>query len=106
MRRLLALIGAVPFGTIGIALAAPVTAFPEATRAIQLPSAPLLLQSGANGQLNRGSAQSNDRALTGGFRTELDVFAASLDIPGNGTSPIGNTKATRLMLSGLYEFSS
>jgi opacity protein-like surface antigen len=106
MRGLVALVGAVIFGMIGVAYADPLSGFSEASATVQLTSAGLLPYSRADGQLSKESARAGDRESTGGFRSEIEAVEASFDIPGQGLTPVGNLKATRLMLSGLYEFSN
>jgi len=106
MCRVPALVGAVMFGTIGVAFADPGEDFFEAATTTRLTSASLLSHSSADDQLRKESARSGDPEAKGGFRTEFEAIEATLDIPGAGMTPVGNLKATRLMLSGLYEFSS
>jgi opacity protein-like surface antigen len=95
-------VGAVIFGTVGAALADPATSFSET----QLTSARLLQHSSVDGQSGNESARSGDRISIRGFRTEFEAVEASLDIPGPVPTPVGYLKASRLMLSGLYEFNS
>jgi opacity protein-like surface antigen len=106
MRGLVALAGAVAFGMIGVAYAEPVSGFSEGSAAVQLTSVGLLPHSNADGQLSKESARGGVRESTGGFRTEIEAIEASPDIPGQGLTPVSNLKATRLMLSGLYDFSN
>jgi opacity protein-like surface antigen len=102
MYRILALVGAVFFGTIGVACAE--TAAPlSGTTAISLAPAWLLPHSGNDGQLSKESARSGDRLSTGGFRTEVEAINESVAIPGQGMTPVGSLSATRVMVSGLYE---
>jgi opacity protein-like surface antigen len=103
MRRVLAIVGAVFFGTIGVAFADPVAGFPETSGKFELTPAWLLPHSRPDSQLSKESAWLGDRASTGGFRTEVEAVEESLAIPGAGMTPVGNLRATRLMLSGLYE---
>jgi opacity protein-like surface antigen len=105
MSRVLALVGAMLICTAGTASADPGVYFSETATTTKLTSASLLSHSNADDQLSKESARSNDREDTGGFRTEFETVEATLTIPGEGMTPVGNMKATRLMLSGLYEFS-
>ncbi len=102
MYRILALVGAVFFGTIGVACAetdAPLSG----TTKLALAPAWLLPHSGNDGQLSKESARSGDRSSTGGFRTEVEAINESVAIPGQGMTPVGSLSATRVMVSGLYE---
>jgi opacity protein-like surface antigen len=106
MRGELVVAGALLFSTIGVANADPLAGFSTTVATVQLTSAYALPHSNADEQLRKESARANDR-VSGGFRTELEAFEASVDIPtGLGTTPAGNLRATRLMLSGLYELRS
>ena len=102
MRILLAIAGAIAFGAIGVAHADPIVASSEPLPAVELSSL-LLPHSSADGQLRKESARSNDAQSGGGFRAEFEAIEERLAIPGIGMTPIGDLKATRLMLSGLYE---
>jgi opacity protein-like surface antigen len=106
MRKVLAFVGALIFGTTGEAFADPGVSFLEASATTRLTTASLLSHSSNDEQLSKESARSGDPGAKGGFRTEFEAIEANLDIPGAGLTPVGNLKATRLMLSGLYEFSS
>lgn len=101
MHRILAIVGAVFLGTIGVADAAPSSS--GTSTAIDLTPAWLLPHSGNDGQLSKESARSNDRNSTGGFRTEVEAINESVAIPGQGMTPVGSLSATRVMVSGLYE---
>jgi opacity protein-like surface antigen len=103
MRRVLAIAGALVFGTVGTAWADSVGSLGETVGAVQLTSLSLLPHSSADGQLRKASARADDPEATSGFRTEVEAIEETLDIPGIGLTPAGNLKATRLMLSGLYE---
>jgi opacity protein-like surface antigen len=105
MRRVLAIAGAFVFGTIGVARADTVASFGGTVGTVELTSLSLLPHSSNDGQLRKESARADDRESTGGFRAELEAIDESLDISGIGTTPVG-LRASRLMLSGLYEFSS
>lgn len=102
MRRILAFVGAVFFGTIGIASAETVAPLSDAI-AIEVTPAWLLPHSGNDGQLSKESARSSDRASSGGFRTEVEAITESVAIPGQGMTPVGDLSASRVMVSGLYE---
>src|SRR5688572_26404878 len=103
MRRVIAFVGALIVGGIGEAQAADSGArFFEAAPTTRLTSASLLAHSSADDQLSKSSARSGDPEEKGGFRTEFEALDVTLNIP----SAAGNLNATRLMLSGLYEFSS
>jgi len=103
MRRVIAFVGAFILGTVGEAQAAESGArFFEAAPTTRLTSASLLAHSSADDQLSKASARSGDAEAKAGFRTEFEALDATLDIP----SAVGNLNATRLLLSGLYEFSS
>src|SRR5262245_56039097 len=108
--RIGVLAGALILLTTGVAFADPVTSFPPSFPpsfgTVELKSLLALPHSSADEQLRKESARAGDRQSSGGFRTEFETIQASLDIPGAGLTPVGNLKATRLMLSGLYEFSS
>jgi opacity protein-like surface antigen len=106
MRRVLAFAGALISSMTGEALADPGANFLETSTTTRLTTASLLPHSSTDEQLSKESARSGDPEEKGGFRTELEAIEANLDIPGAGLTPVGNVKATRLMLSGLYEFSS
>lgn len=106
MRWVLAFVGALILVSTGEALADPGANFLETSTPTRLTTASLLPHSGNDEPLSKESARSDDSEATGGFRTEVEVVEANLDIPGAGLTPVGNLKATRLMLSGLYEFSS
>lgn len=103
MYRILALVGAVFLGTIGVACAETVVPFSETGAAIELTPAWLLPHSGNDGQLSKVSARSSDRNSTGGFRTEVEAINESVAIPGQGMTPVGSLSASRVMVSGLYE---
>jgi opacity protein-like surface antigen len=103
MRRVLAIVGAVLFGTIGVAHADPIPAFSSTNGIAELTPAWLLPHSSADGELSKESARSSDRVSNGGFRTEVEAITESVAIPGAGMTPVGNLSATRVMLSGLYE---
>ena len=106
MRGELVLAGVLLFSTIGVASADPLAGFSTTVPMVQLTSAYALPHSDADALLRKESARADDRDSSG-FRTEVEAFEASVDIPtGLGTTPAGNLKATRLMLSGLYEFRS
>jgi len=103
MRRAIAFVGALILGTVGEAEAAESGArFFEAAPSTRLTSDSLLAHSSADGQLSKASARSGDPEEKSGFRSELEAVGGALDIP----SAAGNLNATRLVLSGLYEFSS
>ena len=102
MRRVLALAGAMFFGTIGAAYADYVPAFSETT-SIALTPAWLLPHSSADEQLRKESARSGDQQSTGGFRTEIEAIDEAVAIPGQGMTPVGTLRAQRVVLSGLYE---
>jgi opacity protein-like surface antigen len=106
MRNALALVGALILSTAGEALADPGASIFETSTTIRLTTASLLPHSSTDDQLSKESARSSDPEARGGFRTEFEAIEANLDIPGAGLTPVGNLKVTRLMLSGLYEFSS
>ena len=106
MRTVLAIAGATFIATIGTAAAEAAASFTETVGAVQLTSVNLLAHSDVDGQLRKESARAGDRELTSGFRTEVETIEETLDIPGVGITPAGNLKATRVMLSGLYEFRS
>jgi len=103
MHRILAIVGAVFLGTIGVACAETVVPPSETNIAIDLTPAWLLPHSGNDGQLSKESARSSDRDSTGGFRTEVEAINESVAIPGQGMTPVGSLSATRVMVSGLYE---
>ena len=103
MHRILAIVGAVFLGTIGVARAESVASFSEPSAAIELTPAWLLPYSGNDGPLSKESARSVDRNSTGGFRTEVEAINESIAIPGQGITPVGSLSATRVMVSGLYE---
>ena len=63
----------------------------------------LLPHSDADGQLSKESARSADRISNGGFRTEIEAIDEAVAIPGAGMTPVGDLRATRVMVSGLYE---
>src|SRR5687767_2914075 len=106
MRGELVLAGALLFSTISAANADPLPGFSTTVPTVQLTSAYALPHSNADAPLRKPSARADDRDSSG-FRTEVEAFEASVDIPtGLGTTPAGNLKATRLMLNGLYEFRS
>ena len=102
MHRILALVGAVFLGTIGVANAETIAPF-SGTTTITLTPAWLLPHSDNDGQLSKESARSSDRMSTGGFRTEFEAITEATVIPGQGITPVGNVSATRVMVSGLYE---
>lgn len=104
MRRLLTLVGAILVGTTGDAVAGAGASFFETTTTPTLMTASLLSASSTDGELSKESARSADPEAKAGFRTEFEAVEATLDIPGEGLTPVGNLKVTRLMLSGLYEF--
>jgi hypothetical protein len=104
MRRVLAFVGAMTFVMLGTA-AAEAASFNGAIGTLQLTSGSLLGHSNTDGELRKESARAGDRIWSGGFRTELEAFEESLDLSGVGVTPVG-LRASRLMLSGLYEFSS
>jgi opacity protein-like surface antigen len=103
MRRILAIVGAVFLGTIGVACAETVSPPFETNIAIELTPAWLLPHSGNDGELSKESARSSDRNSTGGFRTEVEAINESVAIPGQGMTPVGSLSATRVMVSGLDE---
>ena len=103
MYRILAIVGAVFFGTIGIARAETVVPPSGTNIDVELTPAWLLPHSNSDGQLSKESARSSDRLSTGGFRTEVEAITESVAIPGQGMTPVGNLSATRVMVSGLYE---
>jgi opacity protein-like surface antigen len=105
MRRVLAIAGTVFSCTIGTAWADPALSFSETVGTVQLTSLNLLAHSDADGQLRKESARAGDQESSGGFRAEIEAIEESLDISGVGVTPLG-LRASRLMLSGLYEFSS
>ena len=104
MRWVLAFVGALILSTTGEALADPGANIFEISTTTRLTTASLLPHSSNDEQLSKESARSRDSEANGGFRTEVEVVEANLDIPGAGLTPVGNLKATRLMLSALYEF--
>ena len=103
MHRILAIVGAVFFGTIGVACAESDAPPFETNIAIELTPAWLLPHSGNDGELSKESARSSDRNSTGGFRTEVEAINELVAIPGQGMTPVGSLSATRVMVSGLYE---
>lgn len=104
MCRILAIVGAVFCGTIGVACAETLSPpFETTTTTIALAPAWLLPHSSNDGQLSKESARSDDRVSRGGFRTEVEAINESVVIHGPGMTPVGNLSATRVMLSGLYE---
>jgi opacity protein-like surface antigen len=105
MCRVVTLAGAILIGTIGVASADPGANIFEPATTTKLNLASLLSHSGADDQLSKESARANDREESSGFRTEFETVEVTLTIPGEGMTPVGNMKATRLMLSGLYEVS-
>jgi opacity protein-like surface antigen len=102
MRRVLAIAGALVLASVGVARADPVASFGGT---VELTSLSVLPHSSNDGQLRKESARAEDRESAGGFRTELEAIEESLDISGIGVTPVG-LRASRIMLSGLYEFSS
>ena len=103
MCRVLALVGAILIGTIGVASAETGANHFESATTTRLNLDSLLSHSGADGELSKESARSGDRVSSGGFRTELEAIQESVAIPGEGMTPVGSLRATRVMLSGLYE---
>ena len=107
MRRVLAIVGAVFFATVGVASADPVpelsTDLSKASGMLELTPPWLLKHSSADGQRSKEFARSADRISTGGFRTEVEAVEESVAIPGVGMTPASDLKATRVVLSGLYE---
>src|SRR5262245_16047137 len=93
MLRILALVGAVFFGTIGVASAETLESF-SGTTTISLTPAWLLPHSGNDGELSKESARSGDRVSTGGFRAEVEAINEAVAIPGQGMTPVGNLSAT------------
>jgi opacity protein-like surface antigen len=102
MRRVISFVGALILGTVGEAEAADSGARLFEAAPTRLTSDSLLAHSSSDGQLSKASARSEDPAEKSGFRTEFEALEAMPSIP----SSVGNLNATRLMLSGLYEFSS
>lgn len=103
MRRVLALVGAILTGTVGVASADPASHMFEPALTTKLNLASLLSHSSTDDQLSKESARSGDRVSSGGFRTEIEAIQESVAIPGEGMTPVGSLRATRVMLSGLYE---
>jgi opacity protein-like surface antigen len=103
MLFVLAIVGASLFGVIGVAEAQPIAVSPVPISMETLRSLAALPHSSADGQLRKESARSGDIEPSGGFRTEIEAIEESLSIPGTGITPVGDLKATRVMLSGLYE---
>ncbi len=106
MRMGYAFVGVLLVCSAGEALADPGASLFETSTTTRLTTASLLSHSSTDEQLAKESARSDDPEAKGGFRTEFEAIEANLDIPGAGLTPVGNLKATRLMLSGIYEFSS
>jgi opacity protein-like surface antigen len=101
MRRVIALLGGIVFvfaATSGAAAELPASL----SGTVQLTAIGLLPHSNADGQLRRASARADDRDALSGFRTEVEAFEEAVEI---GGTPLG-LKTGRVMLSGLYEFSS
>ena len=102
MRRVLSIVGALFFCTIGVANAEPIAPFSGAS-IVELTPPWLLGASSSDGQLSKESARAGDRILNGGFRTEVEALDEAVAIPGSGMTPVGSLRAQRVMVSGLYE---